>query len=103
MLMAEGVFKAAEISTKTRANNSLSLLAVSASNFIGIPMALQISLIACLDHNFNGRDGILIHRGNDDNTSLSNVDVGDHCFRTNNLPSYIQGPPVETFKQSSET
>src|SRR2546430_2441782 len=90
----------AEISTNTRAYSSLSYVAVRESNFKGLPMALQISLIAFFDHNFRGRDGILIHRGNDDNISLSNVDEGDQCFRTSNLSLNIHGPSAEILTQS---
>src|SRR5436189_6178485 len=68
---------------------------------MGLPIALHSSLMAFLDHIFKGRDGILIHRGRDDKTSLSKVETGFHCFIIIKRPSYIHGPLEITFRQST--
>src|SRR5436190_14809734 len=101
--MDDGGGLSADISTKTLAYSNLSCLAVWASKCIGLPIALQTSLSALLDQIFRGSDGILIHKGREDRRSLSKVADGDHFFRINKRPSYVQGPSEITFSQSRES
>src|SRR4051812_3029126 len=83
----EGGGLAADNSTKTLAYNNLSCFAVNVSICIRRPIALHISLNALFDQIFNGRDGILIHKGREDRRSLSNVEDGVHLFRIRRRPS----------------